>query len=1473
MNADIKTFLEDRLRVLDPGIDLNAGSPAQVQFIDPVLKKLGSDPFQTDVDTFITDRFRQEYPDIFAGDPSAVRDLFIKPLITLLEPFKREVQLVRTNQSLQDPTVLSDADAEALVANVFDEREPGHYAKGTVRVYFSNPTNVQVEISTRFYTASGLNFFPPYPVAMSAEEMVFNPSGTLYYMDVPVRAEKEGSEYNVAANVVVGVSGIFGSVKVTNPRKLQDGSSKIDTPTFVAQAREALTERSLVTRRGANARTKKVFQGELKAIQVIGAGDVEMQRDLLVGSSPGHAWMTGKVTLYDKMALVQCRTVDASPVDTPTPGDTLYLYRDQFSYSARWGSLDQSLRVVRLKVEEVFGPPIGPGNGFQVSFLVRWSDPTGQIGLEDGMPFTVEGGFVKKGTLQISSIPSVGAVALSVPNQEVHVYGHTDIYARPSVQGTTTAVLSSLVDEAPVLQRTSLRTTAGSNLVSDVDANVYLDFTNTKVSAGDLLVIETGDDAGTYVIGAVTPNTMGAGSSLVLRVALNRTEDNVRYHVTKSATVNPFEPKDRKLPFGNVVAEGLRTTIGTNLYQIEVDALTYGAKVGDILRIKEGLDAGDLTIVGFDATLGGRGILCNKKASSSDSGLTYEIFTALESVARPLVRIKELALLDSSKKSTGTTIPPADPVAVVPTSDFTTARVLGHSELASGFVLPAMRGYVPGTNVAAAHVGGNDYRYSGGMESVGDGTYLAMDFSPVQAEMLVPADCLDSCSYFLALPESTVLPENFPPINPKAGDALTLKDGPNRGSYLIQKVLKFKYPVATGKVAWAYFVKIHGSFPVDTFKQLIDFCDANGAGITKMTGLTSWPSFFQSFFDDPSTGLGVKLSQALGNIQVLSPTPAQLQDAINSSVKTRYEWGEPARGVLRTYFAQPTLFQMATAESADPTVFDFLSKTGEVVSFIADPGHYQEHTTLPPRYVSDVAPKDYPRDLVVSANNVALSMESRPSAFALGIEPGDVLEVHEEVIFYQYRGMAAVQTFKGQQRVVVFGATLTQEMVGNILAIEEGDDFGTYVITSVGGNTLYLDRSLTYSTPTPLASGAGFMGVNAGVLEVNSPLSVFGPELAGKWISIFGVPSDPGVSYFQASYRISSVQDAINITLDHRGIDLTQFPAGQTAMQFVVTDAPTTSEVPTDYTTGSTLTGVRPIRMYNNIPQQFPIVEVTRSPSISEMMVDGEVEHGHMQPFRIFRKNIRRVTSAEMASSQDGSFYFFDTEVVSLAPGASANIKQNSYLTVREGSFLSLGFRHVVDDYTKSYSTKETGKLVLPARILPPFSADSEDNMLHIVGASVQVTYETADVVSRLQAFVDSVEDRVTSANILARHFLPSFVSYDATYSGGSSPSVIAKDIIDYINSIPVEMPVDVSVVQDFIARRGGNLITPTKVALVTHDWDRKVWAEFSANELGGRETAVPYHGTPRVTHYRPGADTSGQASPAMGERINLSQV
>jgi hypothetical protein len=1497
-DVELKSFLEDRLTALDPSLDLSPGSPAQTKFIDPVLQYLGTDPFETDIDAFLTDRFAQEFPDIYASDPGIIRDTFVKPLSVILEPFKRETQSIKRNQSLIDPSQLSDDDADALVANVFDSRDQGGFAVGTGRLYFPNPTDVRIELGHRAYSSSNLNFFPTNPLTVSAESMVFSRDGTLYYVDVPLRAEKAGDEYNLDVGELTGFDGVAGIVKVTNLRKFTGGSARQDTTTFVQAAEQSLTERSLTTRRGAAARLSTVFKGSVRAVQVIGAKDPEMQRDYLVASTPGHAWITGKVELYEQIAYVRARTVDGDESVGPAVGDTLYVYVP---------SLAQNLRFLRLTIDEVLFANRGlPPGEFRLAYLVRWS------GLEEAlsevikdkaardafiadffssMPTSYEGGFSKKPYVKVTSTPDAQNIDAETLSGKVHVFGRSDIYVRPATQSVSQAVVSGAYDLGKVgstpnnphfyWERITLSTTGASNRVADTG----MDFAGAGVENGDFISVEDGPDAGLYTIRDMV------GDTLYLSQQLTATKTGVRYRILKKIRLNPFETRIMRFPFGDVVQNDLQTTIGSKLVTTgSTDLLKYGARTGDTLRILSGPDAGDYIIQSFDPTLGGQGVNLDRALTATSFDLAFEVFTPQDSLQRPLVRVREILLLDSAKQSTGLTVPAADPVAVVPTGPLTSARVLGASQLSSGFVLPDLASLVTFGNTAAASAPGNDRRYSLGFDPT-TGVHVPFLFNDAtQAEIDVRADAQGKTSYFVATTEVVSDQENTPPVDPKPGDSLCIKNGPNAGSYLVQAVHKFKYRQAGSgptRTNWVYFIQIYGTFPVDPLLQIIEFLRAHAVGgetgLESLAFPLSFPDYFQSWFST----LGGRLYDALINSGVNSPPDVELQAAVEAMHNCFYEWGTPARGVLRSYFREPTLFEQWTGSSNKVTEYITETATGETVSFRPDPIRYTQQQLIPARVAADADPKDFPRDLDASGPTPIFTDSSKLSIFSAGVVAGDYLSVHEETFVYGGGKLlqAVVTTEAGSNTITVpegVDAVFDPSMVGDLLFLEEGDDKGGYrVVQVLDARRAVLDRVLQTSTPPAVKSGTSASLISDGDNKITAGLGgrPFTDADVGSYITLFALDYR-----MMGSFAITEVLDkdlsgngtAVKVT------STTPFPTSTVSgVQWAIAplgDLPPPTPVQRDPhvpSFGTECVTFIPIRIYESETSDYKFLSVVNDSSISSGLVDGDVRDGISQPYEIYRSNVRRITPTEMDGSRDGFLCFFDTEVVSLSPTAESNIPQDSYLVAKTGTYSSLGYRHAVEDPNFTYSMKEEGFLDLPLTILPIGSPDSPDSMVRVVGAPIQLSYERADLVALVQDFIESPDDRVLAAGFLARHFLPAYVSYDATYEGGADPAVVAKAIRAYLDQLPVEGAVDVSEIENLISQNGGNPDTPTKVSATIYDWDRKMWVEFTENEFGGplpTDTKVPYNGSPRVTYFVPGPDVSGATSPPSGERINLTR-
>ena len=224
---DLQAFLRQRLAVYDSTLDLSSGSPMDVQVVQPVLRRLGTDPFTVDIGLFIQTLLNQQFPDMPTKEGDAITDLLIKAAIVLWNPITRETARIANAQSFKDPTILTLDEASALGANLFATPTTGDFSKGIARIYFAQPQSISLTPANFFTSKEGLHFFPTEVQSIRVEEMLLNLEGTLYYFDVNVVAEAASDSYNIGPDDLVTIANVASAIRVTNKLKFQSGGCRL----------------------------------------------------------------------------------------------------------------------------------------------------------------------------------------------------------------------------------------------------------------------------------------------------------------------------------------------------------------------------------------------------------------------------------------------------------------------------------------------------------------------------------------------------------------------------------------------------------------------------------------------------------------------------------------------------------------------------------------------------------------------------------------------------------------------------------------------------------------------------------------------------------------------------------------------------------------------------------------------------------------------------------------------------------------------------------------------------------------------------------------------------------------------------------------------------------------------------------------------------------------------------------------------
>ncbi len=959
--ADLQAFIIQSLQRVDNTLDLTPGSPYDVQVVQPLLRRLGTDPFTVDIGLFIQTTLNQQFPDLPTKEGDAITDLLIKAAIVLWNPIVRETQRVANASSFRDPTTLTLDEAEALGANLFAQREVGEFAKGVVRIYFAQPQNISVSPANFVSTQGGLHFFPTEIQSIRTEEMLLNIEGSLYFLDINVIAEQAGDQYNIDPDEVVTIANIASAVRITNKVRFRSGTPDEDAVTFIDRIGQELTERSMVTQRGVVAKVVKEFP-EVTRVNVIGFNDPEMQRDVLAGGGLGPIQAAGSAMFAapDGESGVTTRRVSTAetvdftaliaPTDTPVENVVLTLHE---AFPA--GSLPtvRDLHVRRVVDSQTLDLEEQVLDYTAAS--VRWVLRKNELTLSK-----IPGGII---------FPDTPEGTVSVPDNEIHVGGTEDIYVRGQDFDPTTLVLENIVDDQPLLQGTKVEAIGGSL----VRLNDYT--LGTNYSAGDPIYNALADaaeqnlsiqvldppNAGSYRILAVT-QTPGFSPILTITPPVTVVPGNFRWRISSGIFIDLVEPRETK-----VAGSDLRTVQGIDVVDTGsgIDFDSYGVGPDDVLRITSGdLVEGDYVVLQVLSPLFTK-LKVDRPLPASRNGARFTVFrpNAAGGIIPPFVRINSIELLDTSSQPVGTKIPHALPIDAVSAGFANSAHGI-KADFADGIL-----GIVSAQKPAGANVNGLSLTISwAGPPTVTFGVTFS-GANPISLASIV-SQINTACSVATGglITRIAVVLDNgtrvgLLPVSPNvritAGSAVGELFGVTNG---------FTVPLTTRDVRSE---EVYGLGGWDALRPRLD---ANFDVVQVLDGLQ----------------IGFYGGVVLGTSPFVNGDydPLRTDKDFNPEVRRHVQVGARSLGTARVYFLDPTSFEVDRN-----TLFTLTRDDGSELGFFPDPtNNYQRIPALP----SGTKPLDGTTGGALPAN----TFQSLTTDFiAKGIDVGDLLVIDYVPLF------------------------------------------------------------------------------------------------------------------------------------------------------------------------------------------------------------------------------------------------------------------------------------------------------------------------------------------------------------------------------------------------------------------------------------------------------------------------------------------
>ena len=976
--ADLNAFIIERLQQVDNTLDLTPGSPYDVQVIQPILQRLGTDPFTVDIGLFIQTLLNQNFPDMPTKEGDAITDLLIKGAIILWNPIVREISRVSNSLSFRYPNILTTDEADALGANLFATRETGQFSKVVVRSYFAMPQGVSVSPANFITTKEGLHFFPTEVQSIRVEEMLLNLEGTLYFFDINTIAEQAGNQYNIPADDVVTIANVASATRITNKLAAAQGLPAEDAVTFIGRAEQELTERSLVTQAGIVAKITGDFPDVMR-LNIAGFNDPEMQRDIITGGGLGPILAAG-VSMFSE-ADGETRILTRRVITSDTGVD----------FTALIGPTGSSGKGYTLTVAGAY--PL-----FSVptvrDLTVRTVIDTRTLDLDQQVLAYAAGPCVwtlRQQSLSLSGIP--GGIlypnqpdgTVTVPNNQVHIGGCTDVFVRAAAFDSDSLVISSIVDDRPLLSGVDLgfehivppfptdQVVQLLDLVMGVAGGYTLgDSTwtalNDAATYGYTLQILDPPNAGSYrILEVVQAN--GSSPVLVISPAFTFVPGSFRWRISSSIFIDLVEPKETKIS-----GSDLRTVQGQNVVTTTsgVDFSDYGVGQNDVLRITSGLlIVGDYVVRQVLSPLFTH-LQVDRNLPATVNDAKYYIFWANPAggIDLPFVRIDSIDLLDTSGQPVGSIIPYANPIDV---------ESRGFANSAHGIKVDLDDGILGIVTLPFP---------SAGVAIAPGADHLSIEWQG-QAAFDVPLT--DGLTTMPSLAGQI----NVAAVAATAGAITRLAVVLNIGTSASRVGLLPVAPNVTVRAAVANnaMTTLFGFGDKDITSKDIRSGDAS-IGASQIDAVGGWDAL------RPRLDTVIDVAQVLDGLQIgfydgitvpNSPfnsadyDPLRTGHDFSPEVDRHIQVGSRSLGIARLYFLDPTSFEVD-----DSTVFTYTDSTGAQLRYIPDPTNaYQRIPALP----NGTEPEDGMANGSLAPPNNSYFTSASTDFIAEGIQTGDQLVI------------------------------------------------------------------------------------------------------------------------------------------------------------------------------------------------------------------------------------------------------------------------------------------------------------------------------------------------------------------------------------------------------------------------------------------------------------------------------------------------
>jgi hypothetical protein len=1389
-NDEVKAYIETLLANYDSNIDLSPDSSAQSRIVDPLVAYIGDDPLDTPVEKFLRARIAENYSQLEQEGGGPLPQLLLGPARVILGPILREITLIKERQRADNLSLHTEESLQAKLSNLFLEMNDGQYATGTARIYFESPRLVDATTDKMFSTAEGLNYFPNGDQSITAANMLYNREGAYYYFDIQVISQRPGAQYNAAAGNITLASGFPGYVRVTNNYSLSNGVDAETIGEFWLRASQYPTEVSLNTLRGITAIIRDGFAG-LTDLAVIGYGDEEMVRDMIVGGGYGSP-MTYAESGTSTISLVEDGDYDLySPIIFVNTIDFVSLIGPVGTYTTpraaldvMWVDLDGVTQIDTFDIIEIVDAntvtldeeiAIDPTAGDPIPAItlrgktIEISDIPGGFADPDVSPPVETPDSIHVGGADEPYVASYERAAITTSTEYVDIYDAESSVVHASTVGAGEATINSPWTEI---------------VLTDISSSE--DPLPTALKAGTVIKIFSSSFAthdGYYRIGAVDATNYFSGSIAVdiveldgSAITLSSTAATADYEILDYTTglekgyvlnLTSGEPgayKVVKYTAGSVSPHSLPLVRMLTAYEFQSTSVDNAAKLYDDieLNLKEpkNIRAEGTDLVGLGGTY-----------QFSSAGSTN--FTAKGVVAGDVLRV-----LNSDAAA-----------------DYTVSSVAG-----PGSSILVIEEQVPSS------VSGASYQVFSALDGpelpllrLVDVGLLDSSLSPIGVEI----PCGDPLAFvsgeFSNFGEGVTYETSRAVIgivsNNDGSSGLNV-DGwtlrlrivyPNGITLDDEVTFSGVNPMSLTTIATQINTQFNGAYAYTITVGAQQFLGIRPIGGTRVDcSLTPSGS-------DARTPLGIEdidCSQYSNGIFFLEAVPLMLSYRDFVYVKSgpntgtvamwtsmsptaaptkllsltdfwpdpfaRVALGMPSLGRVRAYFKDPTYFFIGAGAQV---VFD---DDGINKTYIVNPA---DDATILPAYPTTARPRmDTPTASTTLTDSDATLLS-------------DLIQDADD----NYRGFG--ETAYGDQVSITYRKCWFDKQISGTLSLA-----GEWLRMAVGDSQVQTVSFINGMSPQDVADY-----INAVFTDVASIVE----EGGSYWLVIESEELIVDVTYSPGAFT-TALGDFIPTTNTNKA-------ANYNVMSVISVDTETTMTLEAALTTE----------------------QLTTAPDPAPTVFGPDVQ------YEVRRPGAYHIGPTEMESNTDGAYYYAEFDMLSYGVGDEFNITSELYGTplgyICKGYRLSAG-----NDATSLSPTEDLGLTITNAFYETGVETRASQNTV-TASNNIQLDYDYSAMVQDVHSFVRGDSERVLVSSLMGKHMLPHYVGTTIYYRGGPSETE-AKDLVESaVETVYSGQTLEISDIIAVLSNKGATYIQlPVQLYVLYQSIDRSMWLRIveNTNEL-----------------------------------------